>query len=163
MTTKTSIVDISDQSKEILAEIFKNDPAKTAFIDKAVKFVLTIFDKSKIEEYTNEINKIIIIEKGNESEVVEVIEILVSIKNILEDLYSHLETIKETVLTKDDRQFVKNHIDIIAQVIIIVAIDEIEEKNLIDRETLLKILSFVKVATMIDINMNVKKNFCIIL
>ena len=159
MTTNNRKLDISDEAKNILSEIFKNDAAKKALIDKSIAFVLIVIDKNKIKEYTDEVKKIIEIEKGDGSEFVEAIEILGCIKNILEDLYAHLEEIKAAALSKADRTFVKEHIDIIAQVVIVTALDALEEKNLIDQEILVKILSFVRIAAVLDINMNVSKFF----
>lgn len=150
-------LDISDGAKEVLKEIFKNDAEKISVIERTIKFVDVILEKNKINEYVDEIKKIIAIEKKEDSVFIESIEILGCIKNILEDLYSHFESIKQSVLSKSDREFIKSNIDVIAQVVLIVAFDQIEDHQLVNQEILIKILSFVRVATVIDINMSVSK------
>lgn len=152
-------IDVSDSAKEILATIFKNDDEKKQNLEKAIRFVSAIVDGGKIKEYVDEIKKIIKIEKGDGSKFIEAIEILGCIANILVDLYDHLEAIKTVALDKNDREFIKSNIDIVAQVIIVVALDHIEEMNFIEKDVLIKILSFVRIAAAIDINMNIKKCF----
>ena len=150
-------VDISASAREILAQVFKDDAIKLAVIDRTIKFADVIIDKNKIREYTDEIKKIIAIEQKDDPILIESIEILGCIKNILEDLYSHLESIKKSVLTSSDRDFIKNNIDVIAQVVLVVAFDGVEESGLIDKDILIKILSFVRIAAVLDIDMHVSK------
>lgn len=152
-----SNIDVSDSAKSILSEIFKNDAIKLAVIDQTIKFVDTVIDKNKIREYVDEIKKIIVIEQKDDPIVIESIEILGCIKNILEDLYSHLESIKTSALSSTEREFVKNNIDIIAQVILVVAFDELEDSGFVEKDVLIKILSFVRIAAVLDINMHVSK------
>ncbi|XWV25886.1 hypothetical protein QJ857_gp1195 [Tupanvirus soda lake] len=152
-------IDLSNEAKLLLSEIFKNEPSKLEIIDKTTNFVLAVISMKKIIQYRNEIKKIIDIENSDNHPSIEAIEIMISIKNILEDLYSHLESIKESNLTKQERSYVKDNIDIIAQVVIVLAIDAIEDKSIINQDVLIKILTFVKVASVIDINMHVKRSF----
>ena len=151
--------ELSDDAKEVLAEVFKNDAAKKAVIDMAIVFVNKVIDNRKIAEYVKEVKKIIEIEKGDGSQIVEAIEIIGCIKNILVDLYSHLQEIKASALNKADRLFVKENIDIIAQVVIIKAIDELQERKLIDNETFVKILIIVKGLAALNIDMSITKKW----
>ncbi|QGR54135.1 hypothetical protein [Moumouvirus maliensis] len=159
MTTLNIDVELTDQSKEILNEIFKDEESKLAIIKDTVKFVTQIISKDKLEKYTNEIKRIIEIEKGNGSEIVESVEILISIRKIIEDLYNYLESIKKSLLDKSSRNFIKNNIDLIQQVVIILAIQGLDETNIINKDTLINILSFVKTVNNISINMKIRNFF----
>ncbi|AVL95002.1 hypothetical protein ma616 [Moumouvirus australiensis] len=159
MTTLNIDVELTDQSKEILNEIFKDEESKLAIIKDTVKFVTQIISKDKLEKYTNEIKRIIEIEKGNGSEIVESVEILISIRKIIEDLYNYLESIKKSLLDKSSRNFIKNNIDLIQQVVIILAIQGLDETNIINKDTLVNILSFVKTVNNISINMKIRNFF----
>lgn len=158
----TPTVDLSDQAKAILTEVFANDSIKIAVIDKSIKFVLAVISKEKIDQYSLEVKNIIAIEQRNDLPAFEAIGILSCITNILEDLYAHLESIKVSELSANDRTFVKEHIDVIAQVVIVLAFDAIEDKNIVNQQILVLILSFVRVAAVLNINMKVKKciGFC---
>nr|AEX62537.1 hypothetical protein mv_R332 [Moumouvirus Monve] len=159
MTTVNIDIELTDQSKEILKEIFKDEESKLSIIKDTVKFVSQIISKDKLEKYTNEIKRIIEIEKGNGSEVIESVEILISIRKIIEDLYNYLESIKKSLLDKSSRNFIKNNIDLIQQVVIILAIQGLDEINVINKDTLIKILSFVKTVNNISINMKIRNFF----
>ncbi|AGC02142.1 hypothetical protein H012_gp312 [Acanthamoeba polyphaga moumouvirus] len=159
MTTVNIDIELTNQSKEILKEIFKDDESKLSIIKDTVKFVSQIISKDKLEKYTNEIKRIIEIEKGNGSEVIESVEILISIRKIIEDLYNYLESIKKSLLDKSSRNFIKNNIDLIQQVVIILAIQGLDEINVINKDTLIKILSFVKTVNNISINMKIRNFF----
>ncbi|XWV24649.1 hypothetical protein QJ856_gp1135 [Tupanvirus deep ocean] len=152
-------IDLSDEAKLLLSKIFKNEPEKLDIIDKTINFVLAVISLDKINQYRNEIKKIIDIENNDNPLSVGAVEIMISIRKILEDLYSYLESIKESKLSKQERAYVKDNIDVIAQVIIVLAMDAIEDKTVINQDTLLKILTFVKVASVIDINMKVNRSF----
>ena len=160
-STSTQIKESSSstQIKELLTKIFDDDQAKILIIDKTIAFVQSIIDQDKINQYIDEVKKIITIVRRDDSPFVEAIEVLPSIKNIIQDLYAHLELIKSAVLSKSDRDFVKNHIDIIGQTVIISALIEVEEFGLIDKSNLIKILNIVRVASVLSINMDVKKIF----
>lgn len=155
---RTKIIDLSDQSREILRQVFINDPSKLVLINKTIGVVLRTFDKNKINKYSVEIRKNIIIEKGDDVEYMVGIDILNTIRIILQDLYLHYEINKES-LSKLDRKFIQNNIDIIAQVIIVLAIDIIPENELFDQEVLLKILIFVRATSVLDVDMSVRKYF----
>ncbi|AGF85111.1 hypothetical protein QJ854_gp671 [Moumouvirus goulette] len=159
MSTVNIEVELTDQSKEILNEIFKDEESKLSIIKNTVKFVSQVISKDKLRKYTNEIKNIIEIEKGNGSEIIESVEILISIRKIIEDLYNYLESIKKSLLDKSSRNFIKNNIDLIQQVVIILAIQGLDEINIINRDTLVNILSFVKTVNNISINMKIKNFF----
>lgn len=159
MTTLEIDFDLSEYGKEILNEIFQNDESKLNLIQDTIKFVTKIISREKLDKYTQEIKKIIQIEKGTGSEIIESVEILISVKKIIEDLYTYLESIKASVLDKSGRNFIKKNIDLIQQVVIILAIDRLDETNLIDKETLINILGFVKTVNNISINMKIRNFF----
>ena len=161
-TTTLPKVDLSGQAKLVLTEVFKNDPVKIAVIDKSINFVLAVISKEKMDQYALEVKTIIAIEQRNDLPAFEAIGILSCITNILEDLYSHLESIKASKLTASDRAFVKEHIDVIAQVVIVLAFDAVEDKSNVSQQVLILILSFVRVAAILNINMKVKRciGFC---
>ncbi|AGD92645.1 hypothetical protein LBA_00727 [Megavirus lba] len=159
MTTLEIDFDLSEYGKEILNEIFQEDETKRNLIQDTIKFIAKIISREKLEKYTQEIKKIIQIEKGTGSEIIESVEILVSVKKIIEDLYTYLESIKASILDKSGRNFIKNNIDLIQQVVIMLAIDGLDEVNLIDKETLVNILGFVKTVNNISINMKIRNFF----
>nr|URM62043.1 hypothetical protein [Mimivirus sp.] len=159
MTTLEIDFDLSEYGKEILNEIFQDNEIKRNLIQDTVKFITKIISREKLEKYTQEIKKIIQIEKGTGSEIIESVEILVSVKKIIEDLYTYLESIKASILDKSGRNFIKNNIDLIQQVVIMLAIDGLDEVNLIDKETLINILGFVKTVNNISINMKIRNFF----
>ncbi|AEQ33452.1 hypothetical protein CE11_00763 [Megavirus courdo11] len=159
MTTLEIDFDLSEYGKEILNEIFQEDETKRNLIQDTIKFIAKIISREKLEKYTQEIKKIIQIEKGTGSEIIESVEILVSVKKIIEDLYTYLESIKTSILDKSGRNFIKNNIDLIQQVVIMLAIDGLDEVNLIDKETLVNILGFVKTVNNISINMKIRNFF----
>ncbi|AZL89163.1 hypothetical protein QKC54_gp0676 [Megavirus baoshan] len=159
MTTLEIDFDLSEYGKEILNEIFQNDESKLNLVQDTIKFVIKTISREKLEKYTQEIKKIIQIEKGTGSEIIESVEILISVKKIIEDLYTYLESIKASVLDKSGRNFIKKNIDLIQQVVIILAIDGLDETNLIDKETLINILGFVKTVNNISINMKIRNFF----
>jgi hypothetical protein len=148
---------ISASALQILNDIFKDDPVKLAVISKGVTFVDSIIDKNKIADYIAQVKKIVDIAKQNGSQTVGTVEILECVRSILLDLYDHLESIKQSSMSSADRDFVKSHIDVIAQVVLVVVFDDLVQAGVIDQPTLTKILSFVQIAAVLDINMNVSK------
>lgn len=154
----TQAIDLSEQSKKILLNVFSDDNVKKNLIDTTLLFVLDIFHENKIVKYTDEIKNIITVEKGNGSENIDVVDILDPIKNILEDICSTLESMKPD-LNSYDRTFIICHIDVISLITILLAIDHLQEKNLIDSVSLTKILLFIKNMTYSKIDMQRSKCF----
>ncbi|BCS83392.1 hypothetical protein QLL95_gp0731 [Cotonvirus japonicus] len=147
---------LSNKAKEVLTELIGNEN----LINEIIKFINTFINEDKLSQYTYEIKKIILsVGKGIETGVEESIEILVSIRTILKDLYSHLESLKTTKLTKTDRLFVANNIEYIRHAVIVMAIDGIDESDFISKDGLIKILKFIKSIGHLVIDMTNKKNF----
>jgi hypothetical protein len=152
-------MDISDYVKSMFDEINKNNLEKQAVTAKTYKFALSIISKEKIDKYVEEIKKMIAIDKRDDPEWIEALEITNCIQVILMDLKEHLEQINESHLSKSDREFIKNHLDIFFQVVIVIAIDNIEDKNIIDKKVLLQILSIVRLLTLVAVNLKVQNCF----
>ena len=144
-------INVSDRTREILLEIFSGEPNKQSLIDKSILFVLDFVTEKKFAQYTTEIQKNVVRYAG----MIESVELLAPIKNILEDLYTNFESAKND-LNKVDRKFIETNIDLISQIIILLAIDGLEV-DLIDRANLVKVLSFLHFFSRPGIDMTTNK------
>lgn len=145
----------------VLMRQIMEDEFVPQLVDKTIEFVIKFIGKNKLDSYSNEIRKIIMIEKGSQDNngIIDGIEILTSVKTILKNLYGHFETIKHKELTKNDRNFVKQHINIISQIVLILSIYNLDEDSLIEDNILISILTFIRTVNTLNIDMKVKKTF----
>lgn len=148
-------IQLTDKAREVLEQVF-NLKSNSPLLNSVVEFITKYLTPTKLQQYVDEIRKILdILGKELDTGIELSFEILVSIKNIIEDFYSYLESIKFDLLSKTDRLFVSKHIDLIQQTVIVLAIDKLDESDFISKESLVKILSFVKSINNLTINMKV--------
>ncbi|AAV50845.1 hypothetical protein [Acanthamoeba castellanii mimivirus] len=148
-------IQLTDKAREVLEEVF-NLKSNSSLLNNVVEFITKYLTPTKLQQYVDEIRKILdILGKELDTGIELSFEILVSIKNIIEDFYGYLESIKFDLLSKTDRLFVSKHIDLIQQTVIVLAIDKLDESDFISKESLVKILSFVKSINNLTINMKV--------
>lgn len=159
----TNIITSSNENeladiKDVLINIFQDDSTKLSQIDQAISLVNGIVGDEKIKEYTNIIKEIIAIKNENETFADKSIEMLSPIINIIDDLYDDFVSAKADMPTID-RNFVQNNIDVIIQVVILLACQELINYGLINKDKLTKILLFIKALHIADIDMTIKKCF----
>ncbi|AKI80312.1 hypothetical protein QJ850_gp387 [Acanthamoeba polyphaga mimivirus] len=148
-------IQLTDKAREVLEEVF-DLKTNSSLLNNVIEFITKYLTPTKLQQYVDEIRKILdILGKELDTGIELSFEILVSIKNIIEDFYSYLESIKLDLLSKTDRLFVSKHIDLIQQTVIVLAIDKLDESDFISKESLVKILSFVKSINNLTINMKV--------
>lgn len=150
-------VELTDYAKDILQEILGTNQSN--LLNQIINFISTYLSQAKLEQYASEIQSIVsTYGKEAETDVEQSFEILVSIKNIIEDLYNYLESIKGS-LPKVDRTFAANNIGTIQQTVVVLAIDHLKDAEFISKDALVKILSFVNSINNLSINMKVSSFF----
>lgn len=158
MTTLES--EVVNKTVDLMKQIMGNDFV-FHLVEKSIEFVIKFIGKNKLDSYSNEIRKIIMIEKGSHDSngVIDSIEILSSVKTILKNLYGHFEVIKHNELSKSERKFVKQNINVISQIVLILSIYNLDEDSLIEDKILINILTFIRTVNTLNIDMKVKKTF----
>lgn len=147
--------------ERLVVSIFNDTPEKIKLLNTALKLVNRIIDSNSAVTVDQDIKNIIKDFESKKSVTVDIISIIPLIPNIIRNVYVYLETIKKTILSTNDRKFIKANTDLITQIFIIIALRELIVKKYIDEASIVKILTAFKSVFSLSLDMSKPfKLFC---
>jgi len=147
--------------KNIVTQIFNDSPKKIKLIDSTLITINKLIDGTTINKLKSDIKNIITITESKNEKSVDIVEIITILPKIISNLYNFLEDAKSNQMLNYERKFIKNNIDLISQVVLILSLKELLEKKYVDEKSLIKILRSVKVIISLKIDMSKSFSFCI--